>query len=84
MGARLAYKQAAHLMEHLNKVLVDRENVSNQEMLFRVAFQELPTYEGLQNETLKLHPLFKLKSSSLSSKEQMVNCYNEVRTFFNK
>lgn len=72
MRARLAYKQAAHLMEHLEEVLIDKENVTNQEALFRLAFEELPTYSDLQNGTIKLSPLFKLKSASLSSKETLV------------
>ena len=72
LKARQAYKKAAHLMEHLEEVLIDKENVLNQEMLFRLAFKELPTYEDLVNGTLNLHPLFKLKSSALSSKRQCV------------
>lgn len=72
LNARLAYKEAAHLMEHLDKVLIDRENVLNQEMLFRLAFKELPTYDDLVNGTLNLHPLFSLKSTSMSSKRQCV------------
>lgn len=72
MGARLAYKDASHLMEHLEDVLIDRENVTNQEMLFKLAFKELPTYSDLENGTLNLYPLFKLKSLPISSKEQLV------------
>lgn len=72
LGARYAYKQASHLMEHLEEILIDRKNVANQEMLFRLAFQEIPTYTDLLNGTVKLHPLFKLKSKSLTSKALMV------------
>ncbi len=72
MKARLAYKQAAHLMEHLEEVLIDKENVTNQEALFKLAFEEMPSYSDLQNGTIKLRPLFKLKSASLSSKEVLV------------
>jgi site-specific DNA recombinase len=72
LNARLAYKKASHLMEHFDKVLIDRENVLNQEMLFKLAFKELPSYSDLLNGTLNLHPLFSLKSTSMSSKRQCV------------
>ena len=73
LGARKAYKQASYLMEHLGEVLIDRDNVCNQESLFRLAFKELPTYKDLENGTLNLHPLFNLKQASISSKSQMVS-----------
>jgi hypothetical protein len=76
MKARSAYKQAAHLMEHLEEVLIDKENVANQEVLFKLAFKELPSYSDLENGTVKLNSLFRLKqiasSSEVTSREQMV------------
>ncbi len=72
LKARQVYKKAVRLMEHLEGVLIDKENVLNQETFFRLAFKELPTHEDLVNGTLNLHQLFKLKSSALSSKRQCV------------
>lgn len=71
--ALASVEEAAHLIEHLEDVLIDKDNVKNQEILFHLIFKELPTYEDLVNRTLNLQPLLKLKSTGELSKSSMVD-----------
>jgi site-specific DNA recombinase len=73
VGIKLKLKYAVYLMEHLEEVLIDRDNIVAQQQLFSLVFTELPTYDELVNGTPKLEPLFKLNDKSDLSKSQIVS-----------
>ncbi len=51
---------AKFLMEHLDKLLLNTENMQTQEALFGLVFDEFPTYFEILNGTPKLSLIFKL------------------------
>lgn len=71
--AREYLKYASHLIEHPKKLLIDQENLHRQEAMFALVFKNLPTYTEILNRTVDLHPLFKLKRDSVTTKSRMVN-----------
>lgn len=67
VNVKLAFKYGRYFMEHMEELLIDRDNVLRQQQLFAMMFEELPTYEDLLNGTPKLNLYFKLnKNKDLS------------------
>ncbi|MBN1262785.1 MAG: recombinase family protein, partial [Candidatus Pacebacteria bacterium] len=69
---KLAIKYTTYFMEHLGELLINEANPLQQQQLFGLIFEGLPTYNDLVNRTLKLAPIFLLNSASKASKRQLV------------
>ncbi|HEX7017800.1 MAG TPA: recombinase family protein, partial [Patescibacteria group bacterium] len=60
IDVKLAFKYGRYFMEHMEELLIDRENVLRQQQLFAMMFEELPTHDEIVNGTAKLNLYFKL------------------------
>ncbi|MBD3279245.1 MAG: hypothetical protein GF390_00870 [Candidatus Pacebacteria bacterium] len=64
---------AEHFVEHLEELLIARDNLAQQTALFEFLFKEMPSYEKVVNGTPNLAPIFKLNQQPALSKSQLVN-----------
>lgn len=63
---------AEYFMEHLEELLIDRDNPVQQRSLFEFLFDEMPSYEKIVSGTPDLSLVFKLNQDSTLSKSEMV------------
>ncbi|MBD3279105.1 MAG: hypothetical protein GF390_00135 [Candidatus Pacebacteria bacterium] len=63
---------AGYLMEHLDVLLIDTDNPTQQRCLFELVFGKMPSITDLSNGTVNLSPSFKLNQQPALSKSQMV------------
>ena len=49
-----------YFIEYLEELLLDKINLDNQATLFKLVFEELPTYDNIINRTAKLTLPFQL------------------------
>jgi len=82
LDVKLAIKYAVHFVEHLEDLLIDEANSLQQQQLFGLVFEKLPTYNDLVSGTPKLAPIFNLISSPALSKSELVSYYDIARTFY--
>ncbi len=52
---------ANYLVEHLEELLLDKQNIARQQALFGLVFEELPTYQEILDRTPKLSLIFQQK-----------------------
>jgi ribosomal protein S15P/S13E len=66
-------REAKNIMEHPSILLKDPINIRQQQMLYSLVFEELPTYEEIVNGTAKLTWIFYLSSESTSPESMLVH-----------
>lgn len=59
-------------MEHLDELLIHRENANEGSELFELLFSQTPTYPQIVDGTPKMSLLFKLNEAYKTSKRQCV------------
>lgn len=62
-----------YFVEHLEELLINRNNPAQQTALFEFLFEEMPSYQKLVSGTPDLSLVFKLNQQSALSKSQMVD-----------
>lgn len=65
--------RAYYFMEHLNELILTGEDKLKNGQMFGLLFDDLPTYEDIQNGTLQLSPLFKLNKDFKNKKDLKVS-----------
>lgn len=61
-----------YAMEHLEFLLLQSENMTKQQAMFGLLFEELPTYDEIVNGTPKLSLVFKLSQAYAKGKTRLV------------
>ncbi len=80
LNVKLGFKYGRHLIEHMEELLIDTDNLLRQEQLFGMLFKELPTYDEIVNRTVKLEPVFRLKSQSNNAQNHISDpCESRTR-----
>lgn len=64
--------EARKIMERPANLLLNSTNISSREALFRLVFEQMPTYQEIINGTAKLAWIFKLSSEFVTNKGQLV------------
>ena len=59
-------------MEHPYELLLDKQNLHQQQALFRLVFEEIPTYQNILDGTPKLSLILQQKRTSSEKKSQSV------------
>jgi len=67
----LTYTQ--YFVEHLEELLIDRDNPAKQTTLFSLLFEEMPTYQKIVSGTPELALVFKLNEDSAKAKSSYVD-----------
>ncbi len=66
-------QDAKNIMEHPSEILLNTTNIRQQQALFTLVFEEMPTYTEIFNGTPKLTWIFKVSSQKLDSKNIKVD-----------
>ncbi len=65
-------KQVKYIMEHPFELLLKPANIKQQQALFALVFEELPTYEEITSGTPKLRWIFELSSQNANHQSVLV------------
>ncbi|MBP6929684.1 MAG: recombinase family protein [Candidatus Moranbacteria bacterium] len=65
-------KEAKGIMEQPAKMLLNPTNIQQQQALFGLVFEEMPTYDEILNGTPKLTWIFKLSEGFMDTQSQLV------------
>ncbi|MCL2110189.1 recombinase family protein [Microgenomates group bacterium] len=70
LDVKKALRYGRFLIEHLEKLLIDSDNIQRQEQLFGLLFDEVPTIEEILNRTAKLSLSFAYKDGVIKGEIQ--------------
>ncbi len=65
-------RYAQYLVEHVEELLLDKQNLKRQEALFGLVFEEFPTYQEIVARTPKTSLVLQIKETSHEEKSQLV------------
>ncbi len=73
INIKILINYTQYFMEHLKDLLFGSPNPFQNAAMFGLLFEDLPTYEELENGTPQLAPIFKLNEAYKTSKSQSVS-----------
>ncbi len=65
-------RYSQYLVEHLEELLLDKQNLKRQEALFSLVFEEFPTYQEILARTPKTSLILQIKETPHNEKSQLV------------